>query len=421
MSDYNDRLLPIIRLTSPGRADFEALWADNPRLLERSLVEFKFPGSRGVEIQDLGTGAVRHEIELFFQGKDYDITTRRFFEESKNAGQWVITHPIVGTFSAYMKSCREDIAAVKKGRASVLISLIEVVTFDLGISAAQRAAEVASTGNDLNEEAADRNERRNTQRNARERGATVAETNRNVAASQSFLSSLYSRVAEVNARITANIQEIQAALLDPVLDIVALTGQIQTLIQTPALIAQDFESRINAYRDLVTGVISGLNTGENTPSNLNAAHMAEVTLAAAVGAVSTVMITGDLQSRREAIELIDTFDSIIEEVIDGLDTVQAAFQTVTIDQQYFTMNSTFPQIMKLRQAVVDYLLKSSFDLAVERTVVIDRPRNPVELALELYGSPGENDSNIDKFYTSNNLTGNNTLLLPALTEVVVYG
>jgi len=81
---------------------------------------------------------------------------------------------------------------------------------------------------------------------------------------------------------------------------------------------------------------------------------------------------------------------------------------------------SFSDALRMEALTLSFLLRSTFDLAVEKTITLDRAENPVMFAMEAYGGPGENDSNIDLFYTSNKLTGNETILMPAGKQVVVY-
>jgi hypothetical protein len=59
-------------------------------------------------------------------------------------------------------------------------------------------------------------------------------------------------------------------------------------------------------------------------------------------------------------------------------------------------------------------------LAVEKRFTLDEEENPVMIAMREYDGPGENDENINLFYDSNELTGQECYLLPVGKEVVVY-
>jgi len=100
---------------------------------------------------------------------------------------------------------------------------------------------------------------------------------------------------------------------------------------------------------------------------------------------------------------------------------QELFEDQDIENQHFSQEQSHNETMLLTRQAVDFLLQSSFNLKVERRFKLDRPRAPVEIAIIEYGGPGENDANIDLFIESNKLKGNQILLLPALTEVLVYG
>lgn len=67
-----------------------------------------------------------------------------------------------------------------------------------------------------------------------------------------------------------------------------------------------------------------------------------------------------------------------------------------------------------------YLLRSVFDLSVEKRFKLEKRRAPIEITISEYGSLGDDDSNFQLFIDSNGLKGNDILILPEGREVVVY-
>ena len=91
-------------------------------------------------------------------------------------------------------------------------------------------------------------------------------------------------------------------------------------------------------------------------------------------------------------------------------------QTDKIEDQYISQEGTFPQNLLVSSLAVDYLLKASFDLSIEKRFTIVENSLPILLCIQEYGT----DELLDFFYETNKITGSDFLLLPAGTEVIVY-
>jgi hypothetical protein len=66
---------------------------------------------------------------------------------------------------------------------------------------------------------------------------------------------------------------------------------------------------------------------------------------------------------------------------------------------------------------VGFLVEISFSLVPEKAIVLDRPRNIIELSAEIYGSI---DDRLDFLISTNRLTGSEILELPRGRRVVYY-
>ena len=61
-----------------------------------------------------------------------------------------------------------------------------------------------------------------------------------------------------------------------------------------------------------------------------------------------------------------------------------------------------------------------FDLKIETRFVLGKYETPMNLTVQEYGTLGAGDENLDLFISTNNLHGDNVILLPPGFEVVVY-
>jgi len=92
----------------------------------------------------------------------------------------------------------------------------------------------------------------------------------------------------------------------------------------------------------------------------------------------------------------------------------------TIDTQYFSQSASFSDSLGLIAQAAQFLLLKSFDLAVEKRFNLKTDEAPIFTTIKEYGTLGEGDANFDFFIETNNLKGNDILLMKSGREVVVY-
>lgn len=154
--------------------------------------------------------------------------------------------------------------------------------------------------------------------------------------------------------------------------------------------------------------------------NRNIAATHELFLTSVLVTACQVSTTGQLETRTQAINAAESIISIFTTMTETLDGLQEEFEDLEIDFQYFSQSQAWQDLSILVSITTDYLLQASFELAVEKIVVLKRPMTPADVTVQEYGTHGEDDSNLTLFIESNNLKGNDILLLPAGREVVVY-
>jgi len=64
-----------------------------------------------------------------------------------------------------------------------------------------------------------------------------------------------------------------------------------------------------------------------------------------------------------------------------------------------------------------YLLDAASSLRIERRIVLDGDRNPLELIRELYGEQDDIEATLDVFIARNHLGGDALLVIPRGTEI----
>ncbi len=420
MADWRDRLAESVQLTSPDGNVFTALWQRNTYSASKKLGIFEYPKVDGSVVQDLNLNGTRYPLTIFFEGANHDIEARNFFIALKEIGVWEVIHPIHGLLILQPITFTPTDDPTGNGNITqVQTEWIEPSTDAVLQSVPQLAAVIASQSLNVNESASDQLTANIQTATAAEGIATEAATEAVVISVRSALGPIFEGVAEITTQIEAIERGIQATLDDAILSPIALAGQIQALIQLPLLAISDIGARLDAYRNLITGLGNLSPEAPNTEGR-NAVAIQELAFSAAITAVAGVASTGILDTRAEAIEAADDIFELFRQVVDELDTTQEIFGENTIDSQYFSLSQAFTDLSLLVAQAIQFFLVASYDLKVEKRFTLSVPSAPIMITIEEYGELGENDSNYELFLASNMLKGNDIRILPAGREVVVY-
>jgi prophage DNA circulation protein len=418
---YRNRLRENIKLTSPDGNVFEAFWIGSERSQEKKLGIHNFPNVNGSSVQDLGVAGAIYPITLSFEGPDNDIISARFFNALKEKGTWEVIHPVHGLLNLQPVSFSPNDQPVTSGNITqVNTEWIEIVSLDAPPSAPELQATTAAQIVTINDVTSDQLVNSTFQDTAEEKGSFRKAVLDVVAGVEKHLETLSKFSSEITAEMESIKRDIDVVLAVIPLDIIAVAGQLQQLIQLPALAVEDTSSRLDAYGNFASDISLSLTPDAVGTSNYNRVAIQELALTSAMAAVADISTTGDILSRPEAVGIIDTNIELFESSTNALDATQELFKNEPIDTQYFSQSQSYPQASRLVGLTVEYLLRAAFDLKVEKRFILDRQRNPVMVALEEYGSPGENDANINLFIDTNKLEDIEHLIMQAGRELVVY-
>jgi hypothetical protein len=417
---YQDRLQPQITLTSPSGLVFTAKWIGNPRSQEKDLGIFKTPGVKGVKIQDLELGATTYPLTIYFDGPDNDLDSEKFVVALAERGSWQVIHPLKGEKTLQLVSYSEAVQPVTSGNITTITTEWLEVTGDSGeVSAAQlsglaKAQDIAlqSTGTDqiFNVTSLD---------TADKAGKFKTAVENTVTAFDLTLANITDTVAEVQAQADSIKRGIDVVLADSPIDVLSIAGQIQALVALPNLVVNDINAKIETYSRFAD-LILGISPEAASPAGINTAAVQEMGLTAALGAVGVASVSSALSSRQAVIDSIESNLALFDTITNGLDVIQEIYSDELLSRSYFSQSDSYPDAAQMVGLTVAYLIKSVFDLSVEKRIILTEAANPVMLAMQEYGGPGEDDFNISLFYSSNKLTGDENYLLPVGKEVVVY-
>jgi hypothetical protein len=430
-NNWEQRLQPTIKFTSPEGFEFEAKWQRNTRSADKKLGIYFYPKVNGNVVDDLGINSSRMPITIYFDGKNNDIQARAFYDVVvRQRGVWDVIHPSHGFFGLQPISISENIDPTESGNITAVdVEWIEPIDPDTLETERELAGIVDSLSTDLNLSAL---------------GQFLAAVTQATAALQNAISITTQGIANVSAAALAPLttlsssifltqNAIQNGIVDSlnatVIQLQSLGGQVQDLIQFPVLATNDLQSRLDAYANvtdsslsLLPGGANQLITNSSSPLEIkNNTATVELGLNAALVGFAQIAITSTgIQTRTQALQAAQDIADNFTKVQETLEAVQVALENEAIDEQYFAQSQSYSDAALVTFKAIRYLQQLAFDLKIERRIVLDRPRTPIEIAVNEYKGFGTNDSNLDLFIESNSLSGDDILLLPAGREVVIY-
>lgn len=415
-----DRLRPVIKMTSPEGDFYEALWQGSPRNKSKKLGIFNYPQFKGEIVQDLDVGSDRYPMTIFFEGEDHDLDAEDFYDSASQNGQWDVVHPVKGPLALQLISITEN---------NMPVESINIISFDLEwivpanvlivLSAEEIVAAVNAQAVNTNLSFLDQlSQLKQNTFAAIEAAKNAIDAATNII--DSVLGPISATITELNDAFNGIVSSINNLLDSALIDPFALLGQITNLVQLPLLALNDFQSRIDSYRDVADQVFNLAPSG-TTDADFNTTLINELVLGSVLVASAQISATSEFTTRSQVIDAAEQTTQLLLDTVNNLDTQQANFDSVDIDNQYFSQSSAYNDILFLTALSQKNLLLSIFDLKVEKRFTLKKKRSPLEITVTEKGGLGENDRNYDEFISSNNLQGDDILILPSGREVVIYG
>lgn len=409
---WTDRLREAAYTSPSGtriRFDFE----DVTRSQDRKTTAFEYPDGDGTYIQDLGSTGRRYPVTAIFWGEDYDLQATAFEAVLNERGAGVLTHPIYGQIDVVPFGSIERADRLKSAgnQATVTVTFYETTGIVYPDALTNPADAIRATVDAFNQaSAADFAD-----------GIEVANVAEGVTLAnqwQSFIGivdSALSSIAATQAETLSQYEAVKAAI-DNSIDVLVgkpltLAFQAQRLSQLPAQIVGGAGARLDAYGNLANSLTSGEPQGQGLDNTaLNLFKSGETNATAAVAAQVLSVVSSDFETQNEAINAADAVLSTFDSVVAWRDANYPVLGIIDTGDSY----------QRLQEAVAlaaGFAVQLSFTLKREQRLILDRPRNIIELVGELYGTV---DSELDFFINSNALTGDEIIELPSGRELVYY-
>lgn len=414
---WKDRTRIGILFTSPEGNEFEAAWIENEKSKEKKLQISYYTDVKGNRVKDREINSPIEPISFYFHGSNNDLETERFWTACDENGQWEIVHPVTGFESMQLVSVRKHFNPVRGGGVTeITTEWIEPLNKEAKESGRQLASMADTLGIQLNNAAGNSFFDKLKRGTAALRGGIAKATGAVAGVSNKVLGP----IAAVNDAAYSSFMAVQGGIHDiqnlTVLEALSIAGQLQNLIQIPLRALQDHRSRMAAYSELATANLALLSPGVSVDDvGRNKALIVEVASLATIAAVSEIATTSSFVSRADALELAEDMVSIVDQITEELEAVQEQFKDEYPDDEYIYNADTGEIVNELVSTTVRYIRKVANDIGVEKRIILDRPRTPLEIVLTETGS----DVRFDEFIESNGLVLKDILFLEAGREVIL--
>ncbi len=398
------------------RFDFEDVSSE----VEKRTAAFAFPGVNGTYVQDNGHSERRFPLRCIFAGPECDREAQAFEGLLLERGPGRLDHPLYGRRNVvpFGSIARRDDLKTAANQTILEVtfwSTIGAVYPSSGLSPKLQVtrslgrAKLAVEGNFARA--------MNLATEARRASAklSIREALRGV---QAALQKAASATDSVNRAFRDLQSQINFGLDVLIGQPLLLARQIMALVNAPAEALAGILSRLDSYLDLLDRMVASSGSSAVDSSVIPALRVrrsnefqtaALVAGAAVAGSVASV-VASTFTAKPQAIEAAEELLAQLEVLNEWSEERYADLVQVDTGEGYQALQETVA-------LAVGFLVEISFSLVPERVIVLDRPRNIIELSAEIYGSV---DDRLDFLIDTNKLSGSEILELPRGRRIVYY-
>lgn len=416
---------------------------------DKKISKHRFGDIENSLVQDFGIGEVSYPMTIYFSGENYDEDANKFDESSGKKGICILEHPIYGVKDVIIEKVkRQDSLATSGGQAIFILTLTETIKEEIPSPAEMTDFGILSTLNDLY--AAVANAYNNsfiataidyanyaTQR-------IEAFVNEFAAAVDKITTTVNQISSGINAAkryITDNIDTLLSAPLD-------LADAVQNLIDTPAQAIASVKQRLSIYKEQYLRILNDIPSGADNQDKKNQCAEKQLFLTSLLGVMCKITLypntggnaggdagggngndAGDdtggdqvedtgFQTRSDASATALELVNILYEIQEYLDELQIETENGTIQTSFVVSDEVTRTFKKVVSLTAKNLVRLSFELKQERITTLLRDRNIIDLSYELYGT--SDNSTLDKLIKTNNLSGDDIIIIPTGRAIKYY-
>lgn len=412
---WNDRIKEAA-YTSPSGTRLTFPYEDVSKTVDKKTAAFDFPDANGTYVQDLGRTGNKYPLRMFFYGDSCDLLADNFETIMLEPGVGILEHPIYGVVDVapFGTISRSDKLKTAANQSAVEVTFYETTGLIYPSASTDPGTQVLKALDEYNTIAAEEFEETVTTDTALKRVTLKERVLSVVGAVKKGLKA----AADTVAAVKKQFEEIQAAINEGI-DILiaqplALAADIIQLIQAPGRAINAIKARLDAYRNLADSIFGGSDAEDE-----NELRTKDLTASAYVSGSIVSVVNTQFSTKSEAIDAADALLTLMADLTEWRD---AQFETLAdtdtgLSYPVVDTGAAYQKLQNVVALAAGYLIEISFSLKQERVRVLDRPRTMIDFCAEVYGSV---DDNLDFFITSNDLTGDEILELPAGRSIKYY-
>lgn len=406
--------------TSPGGTRQTFLFEDVSREVDKRTAAFTFPGVDGTFIQDNGQSERRYPLRCIFTGADCDQAAEAFEALLLESGQGSLEHPLYGKRDVvpFGTITRRDDLTTAANQSIVEVtfwSTLGAIYPSSGFSAKGQLVQALGNSSEKLSHSFSKAMKLDTEARRSASKLSVREALRNVQAALQSVASVTESVSREFRQVQSDINfGIDVLIGQPLL----LARQLINLATLPSRALAGIASRLDAYGSLLDRMVASSTSSPADASVIPALRVRRQNEFQIASLLASAAVTGSVSSVNE-----NTFAAkpealaAAEAILAQADALTAWSDQRYDDQAQIDVGEGYQALQETTALAVGYLVEISFSLVPERAIVLDRPRNIIELAAEIYGSI---DDRLDFLISTNKLTGSGIIELPRGRRIVYY-
>lgn len=396
------------------------MYEDVSSEVDKRAATFSFPGVDGTYLQDNGQSERRFPMRCIFTGADCDQAAEAFEALLLERGEGKLEHPLYGKKDVvpYGTITRRDDLTNAANQSIIEVtfwSTLGAIYPTSGFSPKGALVQSMSQSSEKLAHAFSKGMKLDSEARRAAAKLSVREALRNVQAALSKVAAATDSVNREFRQVQSDINfGIDVLIGQPLL----LARQLINLTTLPARALAGIASRIEAYANLLDRMVKSSASSPADVSVIPALRVRRSNEFQLASLMASAAVTGSVSSVNE-----NTF-AAKPEAIAAAEAILEQTEALTIwsdqrydDQAQIDPGEGYQALQETSALAVGFLVEISFSLVPERVIVLDRPRNIVELAAEIYGSV---DDRLDFLISTNKLTGSGILELPRGRRVVYY-
>lgn len=393
LNRINDIELEII--TGDGQS-FKPLWKEARKNVKYNTEGFDFVGVEGTYVERKKQSGNQFPVLFYFQGDDCIEQARKFEYAARDSRAWTINHPIYDSILVQPLSLEFDNSVLNISKISGIVW--ETINWKYPMYKLNVKITIVQIKKDVDI-----------------RNAEIFENNLDITSlgltddallSCDIIGKGYEVLTDVFEDINV-LKDLIRSASTSAQNILSLPlyfmQQIQNLINFPFLIKQNVEFKINQVIDSYNN-LKNMIVGVSDNNELYAAYSFSLLAAICQVAVSPDKI--DYNTRQEVLDTIDKIIIINNDVINTFD-----------DINYQPDANLSLQLDRIINMTVANLYDVAWDARQERTIILEKDDNIVNLAYKYYGA---GDDNLQKFIDTNIMSIDELLQINKGRRLIYY-